>query len=268
MHTARRGFCKAGFVTGLLLVWAIAGSAVAPAFAGDQAPEELTVFAASSLTNVIQDIAAAYTQATGVRTRPSFAASSALARQIESGARADVFFSADTEWMDYLQARKLLKDASRQDVVGNALVLIAPADSKIALKIAPNFALATALADGRLATGDPDSVPVGKYAKAALTQLGVWDAVAAKVVRAENVRAALLYVDRGEAPLGIVYATDALIDKQVRIVDTFPAGSHPRITYPIAETAVAAPAAAAFVQYLRGPAGQAVFKKYGFAALP
>lgn len=252
-------------VVTLLLLWTCLIAGVVPA--ADPSKEELTVFAASSLTNVIEEIGAAYAQATGVTVRPSFAASSALARQIESGARADVFFSADTEWMDYLQARQLLKNDSRRDVVGNALVLIAPVDSEVQLKIAPGFPLDKALGDGRLATGDPDTVPVGKYARAALTHLGVWSAVAAKVARAENVRAALAFVDRGEAPLGIVYATDALVDKKVRIVDTFPANSHPPITYPIAETATARPAAAAFVAYLRGPEGQAVFRKYGFAPL-
>lgn len=252
-------------VVTLLLLWTCLIAGVAPA--ADTSKEELTVFAASSLTNVIEEIGAAYAQATGVTVRPSFAASSALARQIESGARADVFFSADTEWMDYLQARQLLKNDSRRDVVGNALVLIAPVDSEVQLKIAPGFPLDKALGDRRLATGDPDTVPVGKYARAALTHLGVWSAVAAKVARAENVRAALAFVDRGEAPLGIVYATDALVDKKVRIVDTFPANSHPPITYPIAETATARPAAAAFVAYLRGLEGQAVFRKYGFAPL-
>ena len=239
-----------------------------PAFAADKPGEELTVFAASSLTNVMQDLATAYKQATGVEVRLSFAASSALARQIESGARADVFFSADTEWMDYLQSRQLIKTSTRHDVVGNALVLIAPADSKIELKIAPNFPLAKALGTGgHLATGDPDSVPVGKYARSALTQLGVWNDVADKIVRADNVRTALLYVDRGEAPLGIVYATDAFVDGKVRVVDTFPASSHTPITYPIATTTVAKPAAAAFVGYLRGPVAEAAFKKYGFISL-
>jgi molybdate transport system substrate-binding protein len=238
-----------------------------PAMAAGKATPELTVFAASSLTNVMQELSDAYTQATGVPVRLSFAASSALARQIESGARADVFFSADIEWMDYLQRRQLIDGSSRRDVVGNALVLIAPADSKVQLKIAPNFPLARTLGSGRLATGDPDSVPVGRYARSALTQLGVWNDVAARIVRTENVRTALIYVDRGEAPLGIVYATDAFIDKKVQVVDTFPANSHPPITYPIATTKVAKPGAAAFVEYVRSNAADAVFEKYGFLIL-
>ena len=241
--------------------------AALPVFAADTPAEELTVFAASSLTNVLQDLSAAYTQATGVPVRLSFAASSALARQIESGARADVFFSADTEWMDYLQSRQLIDSSNRRDVVSNALVLIAPADSKLQLKIAPNFPLAKALGSGHLATADPDSVPVGKYARSALTKLGVWNDVADRIVRAENVRTALIYVDRGEAPLGIVYATDALVDKKVRVVDIFPANSHSPITYPIATTKVAKPGAAAFVDYVRSTAADAVFRKYGFLPL-
>jgi molybdate transport system substrate-binding protein len=241
--------------------------AVLPASAADKSPEELTVFVASSLTNAMQDIGAAYTQATGVAVRLSFAASSALARQIEAGARADVFFAADIEWMDYLQSRQLIDGASRRDVVGNSLVLIAPVDSKIELKIAPNFPLLSALGAGHLATGDPDSVPVGKYARSALTKLGVWNEVADRIVRAENVRTALMYVDRGEAPLGIVYVTDALVDSKVRVVATFPADTHPPITYPIAATKVAKPGTAAFLDYVRGAAGAAVFKKYGFVTL-
>ena len=238
--------------------------ATLPGVAADKSSPELTVFAASSLTNVMEELSAAYTRATGVPVRLSFAASSALARQIESGARADVFFSADIEWMDYLQSRQLIGSSSRRDVVSNSLVLIAPADSKVRLKIAPNFPLAKTLGLGRLATGDPDSVPVGRYARAALTKLGVWNDVANRLVRTENVRTALVYVDRGEAPLGIVYATDAFVDKKVRVVDTFPADSHPPITYPIATTKVAKPGAAAFVDYVRSPAADAVFKKYGF----
>jgi molybdate transport system substrate-binding protein len=241
--------------------------ATLPAVAADKTTSGLTVFAASSLTNVMQELSDAYTRATSVPVRLSFAASSALARQIESGARADVFFSADIEWMDYLQRRQLIDDSSRRDVVGNALVLIAPADSKVQLRIAPNFPLARTLGSGRLATGDPDSVPVGKYARSALTTLGVWNHVADRIVRTENVRTALIYVDRGEAALGIVYATDAFVDKKVRVVDTFPANSHPPITYPIATTKVAKPGAAAFVEYVRSSAAAAVFEKHGFLVL-
>jgi molybdate transport system substrate-binding protein len=199
--------------------------------------------------------------------RFSFAASSTLARQLENGSPADIFFSADLQWMDYLQARALIQPATRHDMLGNQLVLIAPMDSKVTLKIEPHFPLAATLGKGRLATGDPDSVPVGRYAKEALTVLGVWDAVAARLVRADSVRSALAFVDRGEAQLGIVYATDALVDKNVRFVDAFPASSHAPIIYPAALTTAAKPDAAKFLTYLRGPAGDLAFKRYGFTPL-
>src|ERR1700680_1212929 len=222
----------------------------------------ITVFAAASLTNVLQELGDGLTKETSIPVRFSFAASSALARQIENGAPADVFFSADLEWMDYLQTRKLIQVATRHDVLGNQLVLVAPADSKIVLKIGPHFALAKTLGTGRLATGDPDTVPVGRYARQALTTLGVWSDVADRLVRADSVRSALAFVDRGEAPLGIVYDTDARIDKQVRVVDVFPDNSHLPIIYPIALTGRAGADAARFVAYLRGPAGDVAFKAY------
>jgi molybdate transport system substrate-binding protein len=227
----------------------------------------VTVFAAASLTNVLQELGDGFTKETAVPVRFSFAASSALAKQIESGAPADVFFSADVEWMDYLQTRKLIQVPTRHDVVGNHLVLVAPAESKVALKIGPHFALAATLGTGHLATGDPDSVPVGRYAREALTQLGVWRDVEARLVRADSVRSALAFVDRGEAALGIVYATDAKIDGKVRIVDVFPDSTHLPIVYPIALTAAAKTAAFEFVDYIRGPAGDSAFKKYGFSPL-
>ena len=239
----------------LLLAWPMAQAAET---------RPLLVFAAASLTNVLDEIGASYS------TQPvkfSYGASSTLARQIEAGANADIFFSADLEWMDYLQARKLIDVNTRASLLSNKLVLIAPIDSKIQLKIAPNFALAAALGKGRLATGDPDSVPVGKYARSALTSLGVWNDVVDKLVRGDSVRTALAFVDRGEASLGIVYATDAFIDKKVRIVDEFPPNTHPAIVYPIALTVNATRGAEAFVSYLRGPTGQAAFKKYGFIVL-
>jgi molybdate transport system substrate-binding protein len=234
-----------------------------------QDDKTITVFAASSLTDVLHELGTGFTEASSIPVRFSFAASSALARQVESGARADVFFSADLEWMDYLATRNLIQKTSRSNVVGNQLVLVAPADSKTQLKIAPNFSIVAALGPGgRLATGDPDSVPVGRYARAALTKFGVWNEMADRIARAENVRAALAFVDRGEAPLGIVYRSDALIDKKVRLVDTFPADSHPPIVYPIALTAVAKPQAAQFIAYVRSEAGAAAFKRYGFTLLP
>jgi len=232
------------------------------------AGRSITAFAAASLTDSLEELAANFGRSSGIVVRLSFAASSALARQIESGAPADVFFSADVDWMDYLQARKLIQAGSRHDLVGNRLVLIAPAASTLKLTIAPRFALAAALGSGRLATGDPDSVPVGRYARAALTTLGVWGAVETRLVRAENVRAALALVDRAEVPLGIVYQTDALIDKGVRIVDVFPDDSHPPIVYPIALGLDARSGAQDFIDFLRTPDAQAVFRKYGFTTLP
>jgi len=236
--------------------------------AADKPASVLTVFAASSLTNALQEIGDDFTHDTGRPVRFSFAASSTLARQIESGVDANVFFAADTEWMNYLQSRGLINAASRRNLLGNQLVLIAPADSKIQLKIGPGFKLLEALHGGRLATGDPDSVPVGKYAQSALMNLGVWREAADHLVRAENVRAAMAFVARGEAPLGIVYTTDALIDPKVRIVDTFPSDSHLPITYPAALTRIAHPDAKEFMDYLSSPASRAAFKKYGFAVLP
>ena len=249
---------------GLILSLTLFGST---SFAADADKASITVFAAASLTNVLQELGDGFTRQTSIPVRFSFAASSALARQIENGAPADVFFSADLEWMDYLQTRNLIQRDTRRDALGNRLVLIAPADSKINLKIEPRFPLTKALGTGRLATGDPDSVPVGRYAREALTTLGVWNDVADRMVRADSVRSALAFVDRGEAPLGIVYETDALIDKRVRVVDVFPANSHLPIVYPIALTNAARPNASRFVAYIRGPAGDVAFKAYGFAPL-
>jgi molybdate transport system substrate-binding protein len=225
----------------------------------------LTVFAAASMTNVLQAVGDAYTVETKIPVRFSFAGSSALARQIESGAPADVFVSADLEWMDYLQQRNLVSGELRVNVATNSLVLIAPVDSTVKLKIAPGFPLATALGDkGRIATGDPASVPAGKYAQAALTTLGVWKSVEDRLVPADNVRTALNFVARGEVPLGIVYSTDARGESKVRVVDTFPSTSHPPITYPAAVTATGGADAAAFVRYLRSANAQAIFDKAGF----
>src|SRR5579864_398494 len=238
-------------------------SASLPAADVQQQPKIL-IFAAASLTDAMQEASASYEKTAHVTVTSSFDSSSVLARQIEAGAPADVFFSADTKWMDYLQSRHLIQAASRRNLLGNRLVLIAPAHSDIQLKIAPHFPLAAALGKGKLATGDPDSVPVGLYARSALTKLGVWDDLAPRLARAENVRVALLYVARGEAPLGIVYATDALADKSVRVVDTFPADTHEPIVYPIALTTSAISQAAAFVAFLAGPQGHGIFVKYGF----
>jgi molybdate transport system substrate-binding protein len=237
-----------------------------PSWAADD-KSAITVFGAASLTNVLQDLGDGFTAQSSIPVRFSFAASSSLAKQIENGAPADVFFSADVEWMDYLQERNLIQPATRRNALGNRLVLISPGDSSVKLKIAGNFPLAAALGKGKLATGDPDSVPIGRYAKQALTRLGVWDSVVDRLVRADSVRSALAFVDRGEAPLGIVYETDALVDKNVRIVDTFPDSSHSPIIYPLALTSSAKADAAKFVAYLRGPAGDAAFTHYGFEPL-
>jgi molybdate transport system substrate-binding protein len=238
-----------------------------PSVAAESERPALIVFAAASLTNVLQEVGDGFTAQTAVPIKFSFAASSALAKQIENGAPADVFFSADVEWMDYLQSRKLIQVPTRHDVLGNRLVLVAPAGSKIELKIGPHFPLAAVLGQGRLATGDPDSVPIGRYAREALTKLGVWNDVEARLVRADSVRSALAFVDRGEVALGIVYSTDAQIDKKVRVVDAFPDDTHQPIVYPIALTAVAKTDAIKFADYVRSPASGATFNKYGFLFL-
>lgn len=234
-----------------------------------QATEQraLLVYAAASLSNVLEELAPQFQQQTGMAVKFSFAASSTLARQIAAGAQADVFISADTEWADYLEKRKLLKTGTRSNLLGNRLVLIAPRDSKAQLKIAPGFALAAALGAGRLSIGDPESVPAGKYARAALTALGAWNDVSGKLVLGDSVRSTLAFVSQGNAPLGIVYETDALIDKNVRVVGVFPANTHPEIVYPLALTSVARPEATRFAVFLRSDNAQAIFKKYGFSVV-
>jgi molybdate transport system substrate-binding protein len=249
-----------------LLAWVCVATLTVGASAASaaDAARNVLVFGAASLTDVLNDLGRAFTEQSHIGVKSSFAASSALAKQIEAGAPADVFFSADLEWVDYLDQRKLLRPGSRHDVVTNRLVLIAPVDSNVSVKIAPGFDLMGALGDGKLATGDPDSVPVGKYAHAALEKLGLWERVSSRIVRAENVRSALAFVARGEAPLGIVYRTDALAQKRVRIVDVFPQDSHPPITYPIALTTRAGPEAQRFVDFVTGDAARQIFIKYGF----
>lgn len=235
---------------------------------GEANKPSLLVFAAASLTNVVGELSPIWEKRSGVTVRHSFAASSVLARQIEAGGKADVFVSADREWMDYLQARGLVDDRSRRDLAGNRLVLIAPADSKLELTIAPDFPLLEALGSGRLSTGDPDTVPVGRYARGALESLGVWDSVANRLVRADNVRSAMMFVARGEAPLGIVYATDSRADRKMRIVDTFPADSHAPIAYAAAVVRDARTEAAAYLEFLASADAARVWKRYGFLELP
>ena len=239
--------------------------AAAPAYTQDKT---ITVFAAASMKNAIDDINAAFAKVTGIKAVTSYAASSALAKQIEQSAPADVFASADLDWMDYVAQKKLIKDDTRVNLLGNRLVLIAPKDSKIGeVKIGQGFDLAKLAGDGRIATGDVRAVPVGKYAKAALEKLGAWTAAEAKFAMAENVRAALVLVGRGEALLGIVYETDARIEKSVKIVGHFPENSHPPITYPVALTVNAKPEAARYLAFLRSAAAKAVFEAYGFTFL-
>jgi molybdate transport system substrate-binding protein len=233
--------------------------------AAEKSKRSLTVFAASSLTDALEEVNARYTESSGINVRVSYAASSALARQIEAGAKADVFFSADPDWVDYLQARSLVDASTRRNVLSNRLVLIAPVDSSLSLRIAPNFPLAATLGKSRLTTGDPDSVPVGRYARNALTTLGVWNDVADRVVRADNVRVALAYVARGEAAMGIVYETDAMIEKKVRIVDTFPSSTHLPILYPIILTKAATTDAKNYQTFVAGADAATIFKKYGFS---
>ena len=227
--------------------------------------QNVTVFAAASLKEALDEIDGIQQKRTGQKAAISYAGSSALARQIESGAPADIFISADLDWMDYIDKRNLVKPKSRVNLLRNELVLIAPADSKASLTIAPNFPLAAQLGDRRLAMADPDSVPAGKYGKAALKHLGVWPAVSNKVARAENVRAALLFVARGETPFGIVYRTDAAAEKNVRIVGGFPADSHPAIVYPAALlTTGRSPAADQYFSMLKSAEAMNVFRKHGF----
>ena len=202
---------------------------------------------------------------TGNKVVVSYGASNALAKQIEAGAPADLFISADLDWMDYVDQRHLLIPGTRANLLRNTLVLVAPASSRSTLKIGPNFGLAAALGQEKLAMANPDSVPAGKYGKAALERLGVWSSVEKQVARAENVRAALALVSRGEAPYGIVYSTDALSDKGVRIVDTFPTESYPSIVYPAALIATSkSPAAKPLLEHLRSVPARSVWERYGF----
>jgi molybdate transport system substrate-binding protein len=250
------------------LLFLLAAGLALPSMATAAQAAEVTVFAAASLKNALDDAAKAYEAKTGDKVVLNYAASSALAKQIESGAHAGIFFSADLAWMDYLQQKTLIDTASRRTLLGNTLVLIAPKDSTVSLPIEKNFALLQALgADGKLAMASVDSVPAGKYGKAALTYLGVWDAVAPRVAQAENVRAALAFVARGEAPLGIVYGTDAKAEPAVRVVGTFPEESHPKIEYPVALLANAKPEARKFLDFLLSPEAVPSFEAQGFAIL-
>lgn len=251
-------------IAGLFTAFVIL-AALSPAAAEDKT---ITVFAAASMKNALDEVDAAYSAKTGVKFSVSYAASSVLARQIGQGAPADVFVSADTDWMDYATAKKTINESTRANLLGNSIVLIAPKDSRVDnVTIAQGFDLAKLAGDGRIATGDVQSVPVGKYAKAALQKLGAWQAAEPKFAMAESVRAALTLVARGEANLGIVYSTDAKVEPGVKIVGTFPADSHPAIIYPVAATTAAKPETNGYLAFLRTTAAKAIFEKYGFKFL-
>ncbi len=230
--------------------------------------DSLTVFAAASLKNALDDTNAAFTKTTGIKVTASYAASSALAKQIESGAPADVFISADLNWMNYVAKKDLIKPDSRYNLLGNKLVLIAGKDSKLGnMTIQPGFDIAKLAGNGRIAVADVKAVPAGLYAKAALEKLGAWVAAEPKLAQAENVRATLAFVARGETPIGIVYETDAKVEPNVRIIATFPDDSYPPVTYPVAATKDAKADAAQYLAFLRGDAARAIFEKYGFSVL-
>lgn len=235
------------------------------------AADKITVFAAASLTDALDAVDTAYTARTGAAVVASFASSSTLARQIEAGAPAQVFLSADTKWMDYLAQKGLIEPATRKDVLGNALALVAPSDSPVGV-LAVNAALdwkGLLGADGRLAVGDPDHVPAGLYAKDALKRLGAWSLLEPRLARAEDVRGALALVERGECPLGIVYVTDARITPKIKLVGVFPTDSHAPIVYPFAVVKGAAtPAVTAYFRFLTGPKARSVFNRFGFATPP
>lgn len=240
-----------------------------PALAQDgKAPETLTVFAAASLRNALDDVNARFTKATGIRVTASYAATSALTKQLEAGAPADIFISADLKWMDYAVDKKLVDPATRVNLLGNELVLVAAKDTGLdKVTIAKGFDIAALAGAGRIAVADVKAVPAGRYAKAALESLGAFAAAEPKLAQAENVRAALAYVARGEAPLGIVYATDAKAEPGVKVVGAFPEGSYPPVTYPAAATANARANTAKYLQMLRAPDAKAIFERYGFGYL-
>lgn len=251
-----------------LRIVALLAATIAAFLPGPGRAADLTVFAAASLKDALDELVRVFEPSVKHRIAVSYGASPALAKQIENGAPADVFISADLDWMDYAAARKLIVADSRTNLLGNRLVLIAPASSTTSVRIAPNFPLDALLGNDRLATADPDSVPAGKYGKAALESLGVWSKVSKKLARTENVRAALALVSRGEAPFGIVYRSDALADKKVRVVGEFPPSSHPPIVYPAALTAAGrSPIRARFLSYLKSGAARPIWEMHGFAPL-
>ena len=254
-------------ILGLATAFAFCGALIGSAFPASAA-DKVLVFAAASLKTALDTVATAYETEKGTEISISYAGSSALAKQIESGAPADLFISADLDWMDHVQKANLIKAESRVNLLGNALVLVAPKDSAVAIEITQGFDLAGAVGDGKLAMADVKAVPAGKYGKAALEKLGAWSAVESKVAQAENVRTALALVASGEAPFGVVYQTDAMAEPKVKVVATFPEDSHPPIIYPAAQIASSTnPAAADFLQYLGSPVAAAMFEQQGFKIL-
>jgi molybdate transport system substrate-binding protein len=235
--------------------------ALAPAAWADN----VTVFAAASLKEALDAAVQSFQASTGNKVVVSYAGSNALAKQIEGGAPADLFISADTDWIDYVEQKGLVAPGSRKTLLGNDLVLVAPTTSNVQVKLAPGVNIAAILGDKRIALANPDAVPAGKYAKQAFTALGAWNAIEGKVAAADNVRAGLALVARGEAPLGVVYRTDAMAEKNVRVVDAFPAGTHPPIVYPmVVLKRSTTPAATALASFLAGAEARATFEKFGF----
>lgn len=259
MKTYLRKQMVVGLVAGIMLLSGGVGS-------GHAASDAVTVFAAASTTNAVTEIGAIFTSRNQERFLPSFASSSTLAKQIENGAPADIYISANVKWMKYLDEKQLIEKGTRIDLLSNRIVLIVPADSSVKqVSIAPGFDLLGLIGDGRLSMGDPDHVPAGIYGKQAMEKLGVWSSVEKRVARSKDVRAALALVERGEAPVGEVYATDAAISNKVRVVGIFPETSHPPIIYPVAIVAgKRSPAAERFMELLRSPEARAIFEKYGF----
>ena len=264
MTVSRRAWMGriAGLAAAALLAWG------PPQSTAQAQGNDLVVFAAASLKNALDAVNAEWQKETGKKAAISYAASSALAKQIEQGAPAQMFISADLDWMDYLAGKNLIKPDTRSNLLGNRIVLIAPKDKAQPVDIKAGFDLAKILGDGRLSMANVDSVPAGKYGKAALEKLGVWQSVSAKIAQAENVRAALLLVSRGETPAGIVYQTDAAADPNVTIIGTFPEDTHPPIIYPIALTAEAShPDAMAFLAYIKSAKAKPIFEAQGFTVL-
>jgi molybdate transport system substrate-binding protein len=255
-----------GVVALVLVVWQYVRQA-SPVAAHSQ-DKTITVFAAASMKNALDDVNETFTKRTGIKVVTSYDASSALMKQIEAGAPADAFVSADLKWMDYGVEKKVINESTRFNLLGNVLVLIASKDSKIDhVDIEPGFDLAKLANDGRIATGDVQEVPVGLYAKAALKKLGVWPSVASKMAMTVNVRAALAYVVRGEAPLSIVYATDAKIESGVKVVGVFPDNSHDPIIYPVAATVNAKSETIQYLALLQSAGAKSIFEGYGFSVL-